>query len=58
MSQYSRNQCFPYYFCLMIEGSGAGSVPRTNGPGGTKTYGSYGSGSVTLCKTLKMVHFL
>jgi hypothetical protein len=29
----SRNQDFLYYFCLMIEGSGAGSVPRTNGSG-------------------------
>jgi hypothetical protein len=23
--QYGRNQCFSYYFCLMIEGSGSGS---------------------------------
>ncbi len=31
----SRNQGFSYYFCLMIErsGSGAGSVPLTNGSG-------------------------
>jgi hypothetical protein len=29
MSQNSRNQCFSYYFCLMIEGSG--SVYLTNG---------------------------
>ncbi len=35
----SRNQGFPYYFCLMIEGSGAGSgsgsgsIPLTNGSG-------------------------
>jgi hypothetical protein len=30
-SQNSRNQGFSYYFCLMIEGSGFGSVPLTNG---------------------------
>jgi hypothetical protein len=30
-SQNSRNQCFSYYFCLMIEGSGSGSL--TNGSG-------------------------
>jgi hypothetical protein len=42
--------------CLMIEGSGSGSVPRTNRSGSgrpmglpdAKPYGSYGSGSVTL----------
>ncbi len=28
-SQNGRNQGFPYYFCLMTEGSGA--VPLTNG---------------------------
>ncbi len=28
-----RIQGFPYYFCLMIEGSGSGSVPLTNGSG-------------------------
>jgi hypothetical protein len=36
-SQNSRNQCFSYYFCLMIERSGAGSesgsIPLTNGSG-------------------------
>ncbi len=44
-------QCLSYYFCLMIEGSG--NVPLTNGSGsgGQKTYGSYGSGSVTLGRT-------
>jgi hypothetical protein len=26
-SQNSRNQGFSYYFCIMIEGSGSGSVP-------------------------------
>ncbi len=30
-SQNSRNQGFSYYFCLMIEGSGSGSVPLTKG---------------------------
>ena len=37
MSQNSRNQGFSYYFCLMIEGPGAGvgsgSIPLTNGSG-------------------------
>jgi hypothetical protein len=37
MSQNSSNQGFSYYFCLMIEGSGAGtgsgSICRTNGSG-------------------------
>jgi hypothetical protein len=28
----SRNQSFSYYFCLMMEGSGAGSVLVTNDP--------------------------
>ncbi len=32
-SQNSRNQCFSYYFCLMIEGSWSGSVSLTNGSG-------------------------
>jgi hypothetical protein len=34
-SYNSKDQGFPYYFCLAIEGagSGAGSVPRTNGSG-------------------------
>ncbi len=32
-SQNSRNQGFSYYFCLMIEGSGSGSVYRTNRSG-------------------------
>ncbi len=29
----SRNQGFFYYFCMMIEGSGSGSIPLTNGSG-------------------------
>jgi hypothetical protein len=47
----SRNQGFPHYFCLMIEGSrpGSGSIPLTNepdpDPGGPKTRGSGGTGS-------------
>jgi hypothetical protein len=32
-SQNSRNQGFSYHFCLMIKGSGAGSVPRSEGSG-------------------------
>jgi hypothetical protein len=32
-SQRSRNQGFSYYFCLVIEGSGSGSIPLTNGFG-------------------------
>ncbi len=30
-SQDFRNQGLSYYFCLMIEGSGSGSIPLTNG---------------------------
>ncbi len=33
MSQNSRNKCFSYYFCLMIEGSWSGYVSLTNGSG-------------------------
>jgi hypothetical protein len=33
-SQNSRNQGFPYYFYLMVEGSG--SIPLTNGSGWPK----------------------
>jgi hypothetical protein len=32
-SQNIRNQCFSYYFCMMIEGSGSGSIPLTSGSG-------------------------
>ncbi len=32
-SQNRRNQGFSYYFCMMIEGSGSGSIPRTSGSG-------------------------
>ncbi len=32
-SQNSKNQGFPYYFCLLIEGFGSGSIPLTNGSG-------------------------
>ncbi len=32
-SQNSRNPGFSYYFCMMIEGSGSGSIPLTNGFG-------------------------
>jgi len=31
-SQNGRNHGFSYYFCMMIEGSGVGSIPRTSGP--------------------------
>ncbi len=59
-SQNSRNQCFSYFICLMIEGSvsGAesGSVYLTNKSGsrGPKTYESYGFGfgSATLIETV------
>jgi hypothetical protein len=30
-SQNGWNQGFSYYFCMMIEGSGSGSIPLTNG---------------------------
>ncbi len=32
-SQNSRNQGFSYYFCMMIEGSGSGSIPLTSRSG-------------------------
>jgi hypothetical protein len=32
-SQNSRNQGFSYYFCLIMVGSGSGSVPLNKGPG-------------------------
>jgi hypothetical protein len=32
-SQNSRNQGFSYHLCLMIEGSGSGSIPLTIGSG-------------------------
>ncbi len=39
-SQNSRNQGFSYYFCMIIEGSGAGSrsgyIPLTSGSGRPK----------------------
>ncbi len=48
-SQNRRNEGFCYFFCLMIEGSGAGSVPylvlKDPDPEGPKTYGSYETGS-------------
>ncbi len=31
--QNTRNQGFSYYFCLLIEESGSGSIPLTNGSG-------------------------
>ncbi len=35
-SQNSRNLGFSYYFCMMIEGSRSGSIPLTNGSGGSR----------------------
>jgi hypothetical protein len=32
-SQNSRIQGFSYYFCMMTEGSGSGSIPLTSGSG-------------------------
>ncbi len=32
-SQNSRKQGFSYYFCMMTEGSGSGSIPLINGSG-------------------------
>ncbi len=32
-SENSMNQGFSYYFCMMIEGSGSGSIPLTSGSG-------------------------
>jgi hypothetical protein len=42
MAQNSRNQGISYYFCWMIEGSGSGLIPLTNGSGS-------GSGTTFLC---------
>ncbi len=61
-SQNSRYQGFSYYICLMIEGSGSGSIPLTNGSGsGPKTFGSggfgFGSGSATLQKRIFFILF-
>ncbi len=36
-SQNSRNPGFSYYFCMMIEGSGSGSIPLINGSGSRRT---------------------
>jgi hypothetical protein len=46
-SQNSRNPGFSYYFCMMIEGSGSGSIPLNNAPGSgrPKAGGFGGSGS-------------
>ncbi len=35
-SQNRRTQGFSYYFCMMIEGSGSGSIPLTSGSGWPK----------------------
>jgi hypothetical protein len=70
-SQNSRNQGYSYFFCLMMEdyfclmmmeGSGSGSIPLTNGSGAgsrrPKTYGSgFGSRSATLKNTLSFSLF-
>ncbi len=50
-SQNSRNQAFFYYFCVMIEGSGAGSR-RPKNIRVPESYGS-GSGSATLFSSNK-----
>ncbi len=52
-SHNRRNQSFSYYFCLMMQGFGSGSVFMTKTDpdadlGGPKTYGSYVSGYPTL----------
>ncbi len=53
-SQNRRNQGFSYFFCMMIEGSGSGSIlwQVDPDPGGPKTCGSGGSGSGTLPPTI------
>ncbi len=56
-SQNSRNQCFSYYFCLMIEKDPDPYLWLTDQvPRGPKTYEFYRSGSTTLvrrCQTKK-----
>jgi hypothetical protein len=56
-SQNSKNQGFSYYFCLMMKGSGSGSVLVTNpdadaDPGGPIKYGSEKSG--IFCDNLQL----
>ncbi len=47
-SQKSRNQCFSYNFCLMIERFGSGPLIYGSGSGMPKNIVYYGSGSATL----------
>jgi hypothetical protein len=50
-SKNCRNQGFSYYFCLMIEGSGSGSLwPKTCGSGGSGS-GTLHPGMATCCCT-------
>ncbi len=51
VSQNRRNQGFSYYFCMMIEGSGFGSIPLTSGSGSGRPKNRWvgsGSGSGTV----------
>ncbi len=59
-SQNIRNQGFPYYFFMMIEGFGSGSIHLTTGSGSGrhKTCGSGGSGSATLVSSWQFVRML
>jgi hypothetical protein len=52
-SQNSRNQGSSYFFCMMIEGSGSGSIPLTNGSGSGRPKKTCGSGSATLISRYK-----
>ncbi len=54
-SQNSRKQGFSYYFCMMREGSGSGSIPLTSGSGSGRPKNMwipFGSGSSTLLKSM------
>jgi hypothetical protein len=47
VKENSINQGFSYYFCLMIEGSGSGCIPLTNGSGSRRPK-TCGSGNTAL----------
>jgi hypothetical protein len=53
-SQNCRNQGFSYYFCLLIEGSGSGSIPLTSGSG---SLWPKNDAATYRCRTLWKRHF-
>jgi hypothetical protein len=59
-SRWPPMDSFSYYFCLMIEGSGAGRVPLTygSGSGRLQTYGSSGFGRLFYSCFRRLRYFL